>query len=82
MEMLPEIHRGVPQVLLQGAIGILICLIFHRLLLSDSHEHKLFWNKQDWVGVRTEWFPRFRASLRTISSIRQMLDEGYEKVGS
>jgi hypothetical protein len=84
MEMLHELLlRGVPKVLLlQGAIGIIICLMFHQLVLSDSHEYKQFWKKQVWVGLRAEWFPKFRASLRTISGIRQMLDEGYEKVGS
>ncbi|KAJ5374370.1 Ent-kaurene oxidase [Penicillium concentricum] len=80
MEMLPELLLGgVPKVLLQGTIGIIICLMVHQLVFSDSHEHKQFWKKQVWVGLRPEWFPKFRASLRTISGIRQMLDEGYQK---
>ncbi|KAJ5810978.1 Ent-kaurene oxidase [Penicillium robsamsonii] len=80
MEMLPELPLGgVPKMLLQCTIGIIICLMVHQLVLSDSHEHTQFWKKQVWVGLRPEWFPKFRASLRTISGIRQMLDEGYEK---
>ncbi|OJK01760.1 hypothetical protein ASPACDRAFT_4483, partial [Aspergillus aculeatus ATCC 16872] len=67
------------RLLLQAAIGIIIVLLFHQLVLADSHQHHQFWKKQPWVGVRVEWFSRFRASLRTIRDIRQMLEEGYEK---
>lgn len=82
-EMIPELLlAGAPNVMLRGAVGILVGLIFYQLLLSDSHEHKRFWKKHDWVGLRAEWFPKFRASLRTISGIREMLEDGYEKVSS
>ncbi|RAH70348.1 cytochrome P450 [Aspergillus aculeatinus CBS 121060] len=78
--MLPELLlAGEPRLLLHAAIGITIVLLFHQLVLTDSREHRQFWKTQPWVGVRVEWFSRFRASLRTIRGIRQMLEEGYEK---
>ncbi|PYI32539.1 putative cytochrome P450 [Aspergillus indologenus CBS 114.80] len=78
--MLPELLlAGGPRLLLHAAIGITIVLLFYQLVLADSRQHRQFWQKQPWVGVRVEWFSRFRASLRTIRGIRQMLEEGYEK---
>lgn len=33
-----------------------------------------------WVGLRDEWFPRYRANLRDMKAGRQNMIEGYIKV--
>jgi hypothetical protein len=34
----------------------------------------------EWIGLKREWFAKWRANLRSLTNMRETMLEGYEKV--
>jgi hypothetical protein len=34
----------------------------------------------EWIGLKQEWLPKWRANLRSLTNMRETMLEGYEKV--
>jgi hypothetical protein len=68
------------QTLFSSTLNFLFISLIAQLIFTRFTVHSRFWNAQAWTGVREEWFPKMRAKVRSIGSIRQMLSDGYEGV--
>ncbi|KAL4865748.1 hypothetical protein BDV12DRAFT_187932 [Aspergillus spectabilis] len=65
--------------LFAAAIVLAVGLSYYVIQLNDPRPHNAFWTSQPWVGLRDEWFSRLRASLRIITGVRGIVEDGYKR---
>lgn len=75
-----EARVSATQVLLAASgLAVAYIVVTAFILPFLSHQGK-YWSKQSWVGLRKQWFARYRAGANAINNTRNMVIEGYEKV--
>lgn len=55
-----------------------VCVVILPLLSSRGK----FLNSQSWIGLKKQWFAKYRGGFATLHNTREMIVEGYEKVTS
>ena len=58
-------------------LGTILCL--HKLYAHQFEDEKTF-SRLPVVGLEREWFPRIRATLRSVFKTQEWIFEGYNKV--
>ncbi|KAL6231348.1 hypothetical protein BDW75DRAFT_247936 [Aspergillus navahoensis] len=65
--------------LLTVSIVLTVSLVSYAIQLNSSRTHRAFWASQPWAGLRDEWFSGARTKLRIITSVREMVEDGFHR---
>lgn len=80
-DLRPEAPITATQVAVAAsALAVAYIIVAGFILPFLSHQGK-YWSTQSWVGLRKQWFAKYRAGAGAIKNTRTMVAEGYDKVG-
>ncbi|KAL4768695.1 putative Ent-kaurene oxidase [Aspergillus nidulans var. acristatus] len=65
--------------LLAASVVLAVSLVSYVIQLNRSRTHRAFWASHPWVGVRDEWFSGARTKLRIVTSVREMVEDGFHR---
>ncbi|RDW83773.1 cytochrome P450 [Aspergillus mulundensis] len=65
--------------LLALSVVLAVVIASYVIQLNRSRTHRAFWASQPWAGVRNEWFSGARSKLRIITSVREMVEDGFHR---